>query len=551
MVSRFVWYAVILFAGHPGIGPGPDDEQLLTAAERSDYQKTASHAEVVSLLDGLAARYPLARRAEMGKTVEGRAIPMLIIADPPVDPDNPVHSRELERAGRDRLVVMAIGNIHAGEVDGKEALPMLARQILESPSSPENRRLLDKLIIAFAPIYNADGNERTGKGHRIGQNGPEEVGVRENAQGLDLNRDFIKVEAPETRALLKAFNEWDPAIFIDCHITNGSYHRYIITYAGAKVPAGDANIIDYTRSRLFPGITAGFAARTNQQTYWYGNFNGEWGDQSELHTRWETFPAEGRYGTNYIGLRNRLSVLIETYTYAPYKDRVAATAEFVRSTLAYAAEHAQEIRSLVEKADRDDLEAPAGMQVAIRSREAPWPEKATILGYVEEMKDGHRVLTPQTRDYQVEVWDKFEPSLSVARPAAYVIPARFEKAIRTIGMHGIEARKLSGEHEFEAEIYRIDSTTAASRLFQGHNLVKIEATARRERCKASEGSYLVLTNQIGGNLATYLLEPESEDGLAVWNFFDDGLKAGADFPVVRVLTLPPDLASTAPDDGRK
>ncbi len=527
--------------------------ELATVAEASNYTRTARYADVVTLLDSLAAKYPLARRAEMGKTVEGRSIPMLIISNPPVSSplEGTLHDGLTDQRKSPRLVVLAIGNIHAGEVDGKEALPILAREILANPDAPENRRLLENLIIIFAPIYNSDGNERFAKGIRGGQNGPEETGIRENAQGFDLNRDFVKLEAPETRALVKTINEWDPAILIDCHITNGSYHRYIVTYAGAKLPTGDPRIVDFTRGTMFPAISADFAARTPYRSYWYGNFNGEWGDQSVLHSRWETFPAEARYGTNYFGLRNRLSVLVETYTYAPFKDRVRATVEFVRHTLNFAASHTEAIHKLLADADADATSPPRGpapQQLPIRARESPWPEKVTIAGYVEETRDGHRVLTPQTKDYQVELWDKFEPALSVARPEGYIIPPRYTAAVENLRLHGVMTQRLESPPQVDAEIYRVDSTVPASRQFQGHALEKLEVTARGEKFKPAPGSFLVRTGGPLAALTVYLLEPQSEDGLSTWNFFDEGVQAGKDFPVVRVMSLPAELKA-APAAG--
>src|SRR5262249_54467314 len=157
---------------------------------------------------------------ELGISVEGRKLPLLILADPPI-------STPQEAARNKKLVVYAQGNIHAGEVDGKEALLMLARDL----ATAKERPLLKDLVIVIAPIFNASGNEKISKQNRRGQIGPEEgAGARQNAQGLDLNRDFVKLESPEVRSLVRFFNKWNPAVFIDCHTTNGSYHRYTITY---------------------------------------------------------------------------------------------------------------------------------------------------------------------------------------------------------------------------------------------------------------------------------------------------------------------------------
>ena len=122
------------------------------------------------------------------------------------------------------------------------------------------------LILAVAPIYNTDGNERVSKTNRPGQVGPEEgMGQRANARGLDLNRDFIKLEAPETRGLVRFLNEWNPHLFIDTHTTNGSYHRYMVTYEGPKNPAGDPKVIGFMRQTFFPELNAAFEKADRSQ----------------------------------------------------------------------------------------------------------------------------------------------------------------------------------------------------------------------------------------------------------------------------------------------
>ena len=191
-------------------------DPLQTVAERSDYRATARYDDVAQWCRDFAKLTPNAHLTELGQSAEGRSIPLLIVADPPVKT-----AAEAARSGK--LVCLIIGNIHAGEVCGKEALPMLLREAFGGAHPP----LLKDLILAVAPIYNTDGNERVSKTNRPEQVGPEEgMGQRANARGLDLNRDFIKLEAPETRALVRFLNEWNPHLFIDTHTTDGSYHRY-------------------------------------------------------------------------------------------------------------------------------------------------------------------------------------------------------------------------------------------------------------------------------------------------------------------------------------
>ncbi len=512
------------------------DPAVQTVAERSSYLKTSTHAECVSQLDAVAAASKFATRLDMGKTVEGRPIPVIVLADPPVRTAE--EAREATRTGK--LVVLLFGNIHAGEVDGKEALGILARELSISPTPTTSHPLLKDLVVAIAPIYNADGNERFAptSRNRPGQLGPEGgCGQRHNAMDLDLNRDFIKAEAPETRALLAFMNEWDPALVVDCHTTNGSNHRYLITFAGPKSPAGDPRLQSFSRERFFPHVALEFERLTRREVFWYGNFEGAFGDAKPGHDRWESFPAEARFGTTYIGLRGRMSVLSESYSYASYQDRVLGTNLFCQTVLRAASTQHDEIRQLEAQMDADAVKVGGGVkEVAIRSKLTAWPGKVKVLGFEEEMKDGKVRSTDRPKDYDCELWDRFEPTLSVTVPAAYVITKPTPKIEETLRAHGLEFTKTAAESTAPAEIYRIDSAKSASRLFQGHALVDLQATPRPAKATIPAGSIVVRTHQRLARLAVYLLEPACEDGLATWNFFDapTPLKTGEDFSVFRI-----------------
>src|SRR5262245_60973909 len=246
-------------------------EPLRTVAEASNFTATSRHADVVAFCEQLAKESPLVRLGEMGTSHEGRKLPLVIIADPPV-----ASAKEAKKSGK--LVFFAMGNIHAGEVDGKEALLMLSRDL----ASGTNKAWLKELVFVFAPIFNADGNDKMDN-NRPRQAGPPEVGTRANAQQLDLNRDFVKLESPEVRSLVHLFNEWDPAVFIDMHTTNGSYHRYAITYEGGSCPAGDPRMVTFVRDELFPEVGRRMEKGSGYHTFFYGNFSPD-------RSLWQTVP---------------------------------------------------------------------------------------------------------------------------------------------------------------------------------------------------------------------------------------------------------------------
>jgi hypothetical protein len=490
-------------------------DDLLTVGEKSNFKATARHAEVVALCERLAKSSPLIRLGELGKSVEGRSLPLMIVSNPPV-------ATPAEAKASGKLVVFLFGNIHAGEVDGKEALPMLVRELVATPDHP----LFRHLILAVAPIYNADGNERVSKDNRPGQVGPEEgMGQRPNAQKLDLNRDFMKLDAPETRALVRFLNEWDPALTIDTHTTNGSHHRYMLTYEGAKNPAGDRRIITFSRESMFPKLSEVVEKKSGYKSYFYGNFESN-------HTRWTSagFPATPRFGTTYVGLRNRLSILTEAYSYASFKDRVLCTRDFCLAALEFTAAHHDEIRALLDDAQRK----PTNL-VPIRTRPQAFPGKTTVLGFVEKPENGRNVATSEPKDYECSIELDFVPTLEVPRPYAYLIPPSQAKAIDVLKAHGIALETLKEPTELMIEAEHTIKFNKSGRVAEGHQTIDVvESLTELDRRTIPAGTVVIKTGQPLGSLAVYLLELRSEDGLATWNFFDEAIAPGKEFPVLRV-----------------
>ena len=210
---------------------------IRTRAEITDFAETSTAAEVTRVIDALRAASPLVRVQSFGTTEEGRDMPLLVLSDPAVETPEAAHALA-------RPVVFVMANIHAGEVEGKEASLILARRLLTG----DLKAMLKRVVVLIAPNYNADGNELIDVQHRTAQNGPVGgVGTRENAKKLDLNRDFMKLESAEARALVTLLHRWDPHVAMDLHTTNGSYHGYHLTYAPALNPNTDPRLIAFMR----------------------------------------------------------------------------------------------------------------------------------------------------------------------------------------------------------------------------------------------------------------------------------------------------------------
>ncbi len=556
---------------------------LPTVAEASGYKATSRDADVQKFLTDLKSATPRAKLIEIGKTLEGRSLTMALIADPPLEIDDPrtrapdlrAAARAIEKSGK--VLVLAIGNIHGGEVDAKEALLALAREL----ALPEKQDVLKHVVVALLPNYNADGNERIAKDTRPGQVGPEDgQGQRENAQGLDLNRDFVKLEAPETRALVRAMNILDPAIFIDGHTTNGSFHRYPLTFAIGNHPAGDRGVYEYAKDKLIPDLQKrakagvpvaggqGTLAAKGFDTFWYGNYE-------QSHTQWRDFAADPRYSTNYAGLRGRIAVLTEAYNYITYQERIEAQHAFIRAVIEHAAANKDAIKDLVKKADEAGAKLPehrletgatdqgsvatgqggdakAEDALALRAKAAAWPDKVTTLGFdeTEGAPRDEKKHPTAPKEYEVELWTKWEGTLSTPRAWTYVLPADVPGATaiaEVLQRHGIAVEELREETQVEVEVLKLSGLSKA-RPFQNHEIVTAASAERHVEWRSLKpGTFVVRGAQKRGILAGYLLEPLASDGLFAWNFFDAAIGAqsgtAAEFPVLRVLGPTPMLST--------
>jgi len=494
-------------------------DPLQTIAEKTDYRATSRYADVVAFCEAVAKQAPFAKLDSIGSSYEGRKLPLLVIADPPV-----ATPAEANKSGK--LVVLVFANIHAGEVDGKEAVLALARDLTHKPGHP----LLKDLVILLVPILNADGNEKISPKNRPGDNGPSDgAGTRANAQGLDLNRDFIKLQSPEIRALVKLFNTWDPAVVIDCHTTNGSIHRYALTYDGPRYPSTETPQAEWAHDTLFPEVAKKVKAATGFEIAPYGNFNRD-------RTKWETYPSTPRYGVQYFALRGKIGILSESYAHASFRDRVRASHAFVTACLEVAASHRTEVQKVTN--------APAGPKIQLRTTTDSFPEKIGILGFEEVQREGKRVTSDKPRNYSLDFVARVVPAEAVVRPYAYLIPPAYGEAVETLQRHGIAVEELREDIDLPVERFEVlSSETRESGFPNRYATTDVSGKWSRAVARIPAGTLVVKTDR-APVLASYLLEPRSEDGLGTWQLFKDALVPGKLFPVLRLpksypLTLGP------------
>ena len=500
----------------------PPADAFLTRAERTDYRETSTHADVVDFLERASATDPSVHYTTYGYTTEGRALPLAVVGDV-----EDASAAAVRAAGK--TVVYLQGNIHAGEVCGKEALQMLLRDLM----SGRHGDWRESVVLLIAPIYNADGNERVTLTNRGRQYGPfGGMGQRPNAQGYDLNRDHMKLDSPEARSVARLFNEYDPHVAVDLHTTNGTRHAYHLTYSPPLHPNTPAAIDDFLRGGLLPHVTDEIRDKHGWEFYYYGNAFARRGAEPG----WYTFDHRPRFNNNYIGLRNRIAILSEAYSYATFEDRVLATLYFVEEILDYVHDHAEEVRRIV--ADADDASV-VGESLALRAVPERSDEPVDILmgATVEETHPltGRPLLLRADTQYVETMYEygAFAPALSERVPEAYLIPAGLGEVLTRLAAHGV-ALDPADPTPVDVESFRIDSVRTAARPFQGRNEQTLFGRYESSQVTPAPGDMWAQVDQPLGRLLFSLLEPQSDDGFANWGFLADRLEAGAVYPVVRV-----------------
>jgi hypothetical protein len=519
----------------------PSPKHPLTVAEATDYKATSRYADVMAFLREVQKQTSLLRVETLCTSTEGFDVPLVVIGNPvPASPHDPRIAK--------KAVIYIQANIHAGEVEGKEASLMLVRDIFQRTKLP----YLNRLVLLVAPIFNADGNEKINPANRRQQPGPEQgVGVRPNGQNLDLNRDAIKAESPEIQGLLRnVLNRWDPLLLVDCHTTDGAYHEQTVTYSWPLNPNGDRTLVEFQRSKMMPAVERIMKETTGTLGLVYGGFR----DPRAPEKGWQTFEPQPRYVTNYIGLRNRLAILDENYVHADFKTRVLSNYNFLLAILDYCYANADSLLRMIAETDSRTIArglAPKpsdtfGLTFDLRAL----PNPITVLGFEMEVipREGSQFpqmkRTDKKKAYTIPYYADYVPNRTVPLPAGYLIPSASAEAVEKLLLHGLVVERLVAPAKLEVQSFRIKEIKAAANLYQGHRTNTVTGEYATETREFAAGTIFVSLAQPLANVAAYLLEPESDDGLIVWNFFDRELvgqfgRGPASFPIYKLMKPAP------------
>jgi murein tripeptide amidase MpaA len=486
-------------------------EKWLTGYEKSGYKKTPRYKETMEYCRLLEQGSPWIRVTKFGTSPEGRDMPLVIASK-----DKIFDAKGAAKS--DKAILLIQNGIHAGEIDGKDACLMLLRDIAITKSKAS---LLDHVILLVIPIYNVDGHERFGPNNRINQNGPEEMGWRVNALNLNLNRDYLKADAPETQAWLKLFNAWLPDFFIDCHVTDGADFQYSVTY-GIELHENVAPPVrSWIQQQYLPMLSALRLDGVPVAPY--------------IFLRDALDPLKGqdgggvappRFSTAYVPLQNRPGLLIETHMLKEYKTRVDGTYGLLEATLRRMNEEYVSLRNAVRLADKevakgiheayavryDQVDTPSDTISYLGFRQQNGPSEisgTTGIRYTREPFEAH-----------VPRYDSVRATTLIRPPAAYLIPAQWKDVAERLKMHGLQLERLTAATTVDVEEYRFSNASWAQSPFEGRHAASYRVDTIQRRRTFPAGTIVCPMRQRAAKVALHALEPQAPDAFAAWGFFD-------------------------------
>ena len=491
---------------------------LTTVSERSGFIETGRYDEVPALCEAFARQYPKAVRCTtFGTTPEGRPMKALVVSTSGALTPDLAQRRGLP-------VVLVQGGIHAGEIDGKDAGFLALREVLEGKAAAG---ALDKLVWVFVPVFNVDGHERFAAWNRPNQRGPKEMGWRTTAQNFNLNRDYVKADAPEMRAMLQLVQRWDPLVTVDLHATNGAQFEHDISIQVEPVHGGDAGLRKAGLA-LRTSVIDALARQGSLPLPYYPSFV----VSDDPTSGFEDGVPPPRFSHGYFLLRNRIAMLVETHSWKEYPVRVGITRNTVVSVLEQVAAQGKDWLAAARQADVSAARI-AGQPEPLTYAAAPTARTVDFRGYAytRTKSDVSGALMTRYDETTPQVWkvplkDDIRPALVVNAPGGgYLVPAAHAAWVaERLKLHGIDYRILGKPWQGQADAFRAGKSSFAATSVESHQRLTVEGEWKKEARSAPVGSLFVPIAQARSRLVMALLEPLAPDSLLAWGEFNNAFE---------------------------
>ncbi len=516
MSLRHVLLSVVLGVAAMSAHAADANSNWITPAEAAHFRTTPSYADTLAYLERLQRAAPgVIRLATFGTTPEGRPMTVVIASG-----DGTFDPADARKAGKP--VVLLQAGIHPGEIEGKDAGLMLLRDIAITGKYPH---VLDHLVLVYIPVFSVDGHENASPYHRINQNGPDSMGFRGQSQYLNLNRDYVKADAPEMLAWLRLWQRWLPDFLIDVHTTDGADYQYDLTWYTEDPHKLDPAVSAWQHDAIVNHAIPAYEKRGHLASIYL-----EFKDGRDPRKGIENFGSGPRFSTGYAALQNRPALLIETHMLKPYENRVRATYDLVELMLEQIDQHPVALLATTARADADTIARAHHAHASVPLTFKPDPQSAPyeLKGYAFTIShsdisnsDWIQYDPSQPKNYSIDNWNGLLPDLSITPPAAYVVPAQWTVIIDKLDAHGIRYSRIDHSLTIHAEGYQLDDPKWASKPFEGHLMLRdftLHALPRDVPLPA--GSVIVPLDQRAANVVIQLLEPQAPDSLLHWSYLN-------------------------------
>lgn len=486
-------------------------DDWLTHYEKSGYLETSRYAEDVEFCRRLDAASPDAKMIVYGKSPEGRDMVALILSSEHAFTPKAV-------ANSKRPLIFVQNGIHSGEIEGKDASLTLARDIL---IRGEHRNLIQGANLLIVPVFSVDAHERFTPYNRINQNGPKEMGWRVTAQNLNLNRDYIKVDAGEMRNQIRLLHEYKPDFFFDNHTTDGGDWNYTIMLQLPMAQTQNAAAAEWSRNLYGTLVTKLEAKGFNTSPYF------DLGDAGHPEVGISIGDFGPRYSTGYLAAMNRPAMLIETHVLKPYRPRVESTYWAMVYAIEQCIQDSAALKAMNRDADAAETRGGEGTPVVLNARVRPEKRPFTFKAYT---------FTPYHSDVSgsmINHWDRskpidvpttiqdtYEPGVTVTLPAAYAVPPQWKEVQDRLALHGLKGIMLKSPMTANVDTFRFENVKFGGASFEGRFMPDYRAQPIQEERTLLPGTMIYPTNQVGAKLLAHMLEPAGDDALAKWGFFN-------------------------------
>lgn len=414
-----------------------------------------------------------------------------------------------------KLIIFINNGIHPGEPDGIVASMQLLWDITK-----RKIKMPDNVVLAIIPVFNISGANSQRQYTRANQNGPEITGFRGNAQNLDLNRDFVKMDARETRSMVRLFHSLDPDVLVDNHVSNGADYQHVMTLLSTQCNKLGGPMGDYLNKTFEPALYKDMKGR-GFDLLPYVNV---WGTVPD--NGWDAFMETPRFFSGYAAMFHTYAFVAETHMLKPFPVRVKATYELMLSIIQHSSANAEKIRT---SRQQQEQWVAGSTELAIDwAVDTTRPADVELKGYEADYKTSN--ISGQPRLY----YDRSKPFVNkipfyntcttrqkIDVPQAYIIPQGWNKVINRLKTNGVMMRKMHADTVLELTVYYISDYKTTPNPYEGHYLHSgVDVDNQKKQVRLRKGDYYIPVQQEAKRYLVETLEPTAPDAFFAWGFFD-------------------------------